>query len=133
MKIVQELCPGEKNGGPGRLVTRWKPSVSPGAGSSGPGRTPAAGGLGGAARPPPTSRARRPAPTANRRQAGRVSSPGEGLGSQSPGVSATSVFLVENGHKAPTVLVARQLADALGVTTAALMAEWDRRSRAADR
>src|SRR5437870_387105 len=44
------------------------------------------------------------------------------------GLSVTFVSLVENGHKSPTILVARQLAHALGTTGAALVTDWERES-----
>ncbi len=42
------------------------------------------------------------------------------------GLTATYVSLVENGHKAPTILAVRQLAAGLGARAAALVAEWER-------
>jgi transcriptional regulator with XRE-family HTH domain len=42
------------------------------------------------------------------------------------GLSTRFISLVENGHKAPTILVVRQLAQALGLTAARLVAEWER-------
>lgn len=41
-------------------------------------------------------------------------------------LSTTFISLVENGHKAPTILVVQQLAKALGVTASALLADWER-------
>jgi transcriptional regulator with XRE-family HTH domain len=46
--------------------------------------------------------------------------------SHAAGLSTTFVSLVENGHKAPTILVVRHLAQALGVSAATLVAEWER-------
>lgn len=44
------------------------------------------------------------------------------------GLSTTFVSLVENGHKAPTILVVGQLARGLGVSAASLVAAWERES-----
>jgi transcriptional regulator with XRE-family HTH domain len=49
----------------------------------------------------------------------------EGL-AHATGLSSTFISLVENGHKAPTILVVRQLALALGLTAALLVAERHR-------
>jgi hypothetical protein len=48
------------------------------------------------------------------------------VGHPAAGLSTTFIPPVGNHHEAPTVLVLLQLARALGVTTAALVAEWER-------
>jgi transcriptional regulator with XRE-family HTH domain len=47
----------------------------------------------------------------------------EGL-AHAAGLSTTFISLIENGHKAPTILVVWQLAETLGVTAARLVEEW---------
>jgi transcriptional regulator with XRE-family HTH domain len=42
------------------------------------------------------------------------------------GISVTYTSLLENGHRTPTILVVRQLAQVLGTTATTLTAEWER-------
>lgn len=42
------------------------------------------------------------------------------------GLTAAFISLVENGHKAPSILSLHQLATGLGVKSAVLIAEWDK-------
>jgi transcriptional regulator with XRE-family HTH domain len=43
------------------------------------------------------------------------------------GLTAAFISLVENGHKAPSILSLQQLASALDVKAAAIIAEWERK------
>lgn len=42
------------------------------------------------------------------------------------GLTTAFISLVENGHKAPSIISVQQIANALGVSAAALMAEWEK-------
>ena len=44
------------------------------------------------------------------------------------GLTTAFISLVENGHKAPSILSLQQLALGLGVKSTALIAEWERKS-----
>jgi transcriptional regulator with XRE-family HTH domain len=45
------------------------------------------------------------------------------------GLTTAFISLVENGHKAPSIISLQQLASALGVKAAILIAEWERKCK----